>query len=39
MLPESKKNVAPDEQFRLILELTREEKQELLRMWLERKNL
>ena len=38
MLPEQTKMLAPDDPFFLIMELTREEKQELLQIWSERNN-
>ena len=36
MLPENDKSNAPNDEFYVIMELTREEKQELLKMWQEK---
>lgn len=33
MLPDNNQNIAPDDDFSVIMELTREEKRELLGMW------
>lgn len=35
MLPDKNQNIAPDDGFSVIMELTREEKRELIKMWRE----